>query len=89
MKACVLTDWKKLEMLEVPTPVPGEDEVLVEVLFGGVCGSDVTVFNGHHLTATVPRILCHEILGRVSAINSSKQLTYKVGDKVVVFPLIY
>ncbi len=89
MKACVLTDWKKLEMMEVPTPEPGEEEVLVEVLYGGVCGSDVTVFNHHHLTATIPRILCHEIMGRVARINSSRELPYKVGDRVVVFPLIY
>ena len=89
MKACVLTDWKKIELKDVPVPEPEEDEVLVEVLYGGVCGSDVTVFNHHHLTATIPRILCHEILGRVSRINSDKKLPYAVGDKVVVFPLIY
>ncbi len=89
MKACVLTDWKKLEMMNVPDPELQEDEVLVEVLFGGVCGSDVTVFNHHHLTATIPRILCHEIMGRVTKINSSKELPYTVGDKVVVFPLVY
>lgn len=89
MKACVLTDWKRLELKDVPDPQLGEDEVLVEVLYGGVCGSDVTVFNHHHLTATIPRILCHEILGRVARINSARKLPYAVGDKVVVFPLIY
>lgn len=89
MKACVLTDWKKVELKDVPVPELEEDEVLVEVLYGGVCGSDVTVFNHHHLTATIPRILCHEILGRVSRINSVKKLPYAVGDRVVVFPLIY
>ena len=89
MKACVLTDWKKLELTDVPTPEPEKDEVLVEIVYGGVCGSDVTVFNHHHPTATIPRILCHEILGRVSRINSSRKLPYKEGDKVVIFPLIY
>ena len=89
MKACVLTDWKKLELKDVPVPELEEDEVLVEVIYGGVCGSDVTVFNHHHLTATIPRILCHEILGRVARINSSRKLSYSIGDKVAVFPLIY
>lgn len=89
MKACVLSDWKTLEIKEVPEPVLQEDEVLVEVIYGGVCGSDVTVFNHKHLTATVPRILCHEILGRVKQINTSKPVPYKVGDKVCVFPLSY
>lgn len=89
MKACVLTDWQKLEIKEIPAPVPEKDEVLVDVVYGGVCGSDVTVTNHNHLTATVPRILCHEILGRVKEINSEKDLPYKVGDKVCVFPLRY
>ena len=89
MKACVLTEWEKLEMLEVPEPELKEDEVLVEMLYGGVCGSDVTVFRHHHLTATIPRILCHEMMGRVCKINSTKKLPYAVGDRVVVFPLIY
>jgi threonine dehydrogenase-like Zn-dependent dehydrogenase len=89
MKACVLTDWKRLELKDIPVPALQEDEVLVEVLYGGVCGSDVTVFNHHHLTATIPRILCHEIFGRVSRINSTRKLPYREGDKVVVFPLIY
>lgn len=89
MKACVLTDWERLELKDVPVPELEEDEVLVEVLYAGVCGSDVTVFQHHHLTATIPRILCHEIYGRVSRINSSRKLPYAVGDRVAVFPLIY
>ncbi|MCD8196768.1 MAG: alcohol dehydrogenase catalytic domain-containing protein [Lachnospiraceae bacterium] len=88
MKACVLTDWKRLEIKELPLPLLNDDEVLVEVLYGGICGSDVTVMNHNHLTATVPRILCHEILGVVKEIRSEKSLPYKVGDKVCVFPLI-
>ena len=72
MKACILTDWEKLEIRELPMPVPGEGQVLVELLYGGVCGSDVTVSRHKHLTATVPRILCHEMLGRVKEIHSAK-----------------
>ena len=88
MKACVLTDWKQLEIKELPMPVLDEDQILVEVMYGGICGSDITVLNHRHLTATVPRILCHEILGRVKEIKSSKPVPYQVGDKVCVFPLV-
>lgn len=87
MKACVLTDWEKLELKELPIPELSNGEVLVEVLYGGVCGSDVTVFHHRHPTATVPRILCHEILGRVAKINTDAPVPYKVGDKVCVFLL--
>lgn len=89
MKACVLTDWKKLETKELPVPELEEGQVLVEVMYGGICGSDITVMNHRHLTATVPRILCHEILGRVKEIKSETPVPYKVGDKVCVFPLVY
>ena len=63
MRANVLTDWETLHMMDVPKPVPGEGKVLIRVLYAGVCGSDITVFHHRHLTATVPRIMCHEILG--------------------------
>lgn len=88
MKANVLTDWEHLEVKDVPVPELSNDEVLIKVLYAGICGSDVTVFHHRHLTATVPRVMCHEILGVVEKINSSRKLSYKVGDRVVVHPLI-
>lgn len=87
MRANVLTDWERLEMREVPRPVPAEGEVLIRVLLGGVCGSDITVYHHRHLTATVPRIMCHEILGVVEEINAGGPVGFGVGDRVVVHPL--
>lgn len=87
MRANVLVDWEHLEMKEVPKPVPAPGEVLIKVLYAGVCGSDVTVYHHRHLTATVPRIMCHEILGIVEEINASGTYPYQVGDRVVVHPL--
>ena len=87
MKANVLTDWEKLEMQEVPKPELKPDEARIRVLYGGVCGSDVTVFHHRHMTATVPRIMCHEILGVVEEIRSEKPLPYQAGDRVVIHPL--
>jgi len=87
MKANVLTEWNKLEFKDVEKPTPKAGEVLVKVIYGGVCGSDVHISKHHHATATIPRILCHEILGRVEEINSNESLPYQVGDRVVIFPL--
>ncbi len=89
MKACVLTDWKTLQMMDVPKPVPKEGEVVIHVKYAGVCGSDVNVFNHNHPTATVPRIMCHEILGTIDEINAAGPLDYKVGTRVVVCPLTW
>lgn len=87
MRANVLTDWEKLEMKELPKPEVEPGRVRIRVKLAGICGSDVTVYHHRHLTATVPRIMCHEILGIVDEINSDEALPYKVGDRVVVHPL--
>ena len=87
MKANVLTDWEHLEYKDVPKPVPAKGRVLIRVLYGGVCGSDITVYHHRHLTATVPRIMCHEVLGIGEEINTDEPVCYEVGDRVVVHPL--
>lgn len=89
MKACVLTDWKTLEIKDVPKPVLKPEQVLLKVKYAGVCGSDVNVFNHNHPTATVPRIMCHEIFGTVEEIRSEKPPPYGLGSRVVVCPLTW
>ena len=88
MKANILTDWERLELKDVPKPIPEKNEVLIRVTYAGICGSDSTVFHHRHMTATVPGIMGHEILGVVEEINSDMLLNYKVGDRVVVHPLL-
>ena len=87
MKACVLSQWEHLEMQEQPLPVPGNGQARVRMLYAGVCGSDITVYLHHHLTASIPRILCHEMLGVIEEICSDQPTAFHVGDRVIVFPL--
>ena len=87
MRANVLTDWGKLEPREMPTPAPRKGQALVEVVYAGICGSDVTVHDHRHPTATAPRVMCHEILGIVREINCGDPLPYRTGSRVAVFPL--
>lgn len=89
MRANVLTDWNKLEMLDVPTPVPQKGQILVKMIYAGICGSDVTVSRHKHPTATIPRIMCHELFGSVAEIAEGTETTLKVGDRVVVHPLTW
>ena len=65
MKAAVLKNWLDLELCDIPMPVPNENEALIKVRLAGVCGSDITVYRGKHMTATVPTVLSHEILGEI------------------------
>ena len=54
MKAAVLKNWFDLELTDIPVPVPNDREALIKIRYGGVCGSDMTVYRGKHMTATVP-----------------------------------
>ncbi len=84
MKAVVLYDRKDgcVELRDVPRPQIKEDEVLVQVSFVGVCGSDIHIYH-NEVTYQVlpPLILGHEFSGVV--IEKGKRVTtVDLGDKV-------
>ncbi|KFN93727.1 galactitol-1-phosphate 5-dehydrogenase [Tetragenococcus muriaticus PMC-11-5] len=62
-------DNMTLETLEVP--VPKEDEILIEVAFTGICGSDIHTFKGEYKNPTTPVVLGHEFSGRVAQVGSA------------------
>lgn len=73
--------------VDMPTPVPVDDQVLVKVYYCGVCGTDIDLFSGNSGfvqsgQATYPIRLGHEWSGVVAAVGP--QVTaLKVGDRVV------
>ena len=84
MKKLVLTGIEKLELVEEPIPVPGEEEAVVRVVYAGICGSDMHIIRGQHPTARPPFVMGHEACGVVTAINSRRRTDIKVGDKVAM-----
>ena len=88
MKAAVLKNWLDLELCDIPVPVPGENEALIKVKRAGVCGSDITVYRGKHMTATVPTVLCHEILGTIESLPEGYDGKFKLGQRVLMNPII-
>ena len=84
MKAAVLEEAKKLQVKDIPEPVPDLDEILVKVACCGVCGTDVKLYEGKY-TANVPVVLGHEFAGEVIKIGSAVK-NIKVGDKIVSDP---
>lgn len=58
-----------VEFREVPRPVPGPGEALIEITAAGVCGTDVHIFEwsgGYDFMASLlPLTLGHEFAGRV------------------------
>jgi L-iditol 2-dehydrogenase len=74
MKAAVLYGPKDLRFETVDTPVPAEDEVLIQVLANGLCGSDIHFYDEGRLgpfRVTTPYIPGHESVGRVVVSNRS------------------
>ena len=87
MKAAVWTDIHKIEIREVPTPVPGKGEVLVKVKAAGVCATDAHIISGSFAHATPPCILGHEICGEVAVLGEGVE-DAKVGDRVIINTII-
>jgi L-iditol 2-dehydrogenase len=84
MRLAVLTGPEKFEVRDVPAPVPGRGEVLLDVAVCGVCASELEPWTGHG-ESEHPRFLGHEVSGTVAALgegvaDGATGLT--VGDRV-------
>lgn len=68
-------------MVDLPAPEITDDEVLVKVLFAGVCGTDLHILDNEY-SANFPVVLGHEFSGTVA--RKGKNVTrFDVGDRVV------
>jgi threonine dehydrogenase-like Zn-dependent dehydrogenase len=68
-RAAVLVEPHKVETWDVPIVDPGPGEVLVSVVVGGVCGSDVHIKTGDAGVMPFPIILGHEGVGRIEKLG--------------------
>jgi len=76
MKAAVMKGIRKVEIENLPVPVPKEDEVLVRIKSVGVCGSDIHYFIEGRIGDYIvepPFILGHECSGEVVEIGCWSQ----------------
>src|SRR5919197_2366124 len=71
MRALLVSEPGTYAVQEVPDPVPGPGEVLVEVAAAGICGSDLELLDGRRPAAYVryPVIPGHEWAGRVAGLG--------------------
>ena len=83
MKAAVYEGIDTMNVKEIPTPAPGENEVLVKVKACAVCGSDIRIFHSGNARVKPPQTLGHEISGVVTEAgrNAAK---FKPGDRVAI-----
>jgi len=63
MKALVYTGTMKTEFRDEAEPQPREGEIVVDLHFCGICGSDMHAWHGHDARRIPPLILGHEAVG--------------------------
>ena len=74
-----LAAGRPLEPLAIERREPGPDDVQIEVLFCGVCHSDIHQARDEWGGARFPMVPGHEIVGRVSQVGS-QVTSFAVGD---------
>lgn len=70
---------------QIPIPVPQKDEVLVQVVYASICGTDIGIYDWIPWAAShikPPIVIGHEVVGKVISINTKKKTHIKPGDLV-------
>ncbi|MGP5920802.1 zinc-dependent alcohol dehydrogenase [Brachybacterium alimentarium] len=69
MRALVLTDFHRLDVVDRPRPEPGPGEVLLRISATGICGSDVHGYTGDNGRRVPGQIMGHESSGTIAALG--------------------
>ena len=84
MKAAILKAPGVLELCDLPDPLCPKGGALLEIKACNVCGTDVKMREQGHRDLAYPRVLGHEMVGRIVEMDSDSTLAE--GDLVQVWP---
>jgi L-iditol 2-dehydrogenase len=83
MRAAVWRERGVIELAEVPEPTRRDDhDVVVGITYAGICGSDLHIVDGRLRAGRPPRVIGHEMVGRVLEVGAAVR-NLGVGDRVV------
>ncbi len=82
MRACLLIKPGKIQLAEIPVPLPGPGEVLVRIEAALTCGTDVKAFRRGHPMIPMPAVFGHEYAGVVAAVGDGVE-GFSVGLEVM------
>jgi len=88
MKALLLSAYKQLDIVDLPTPKPAEDELLIRIRACGICGSDVHGYDGSTGRRLPPIIMGHEAAGIIESVGSAVR-NFRAGDRVTFDSTVY
>jgi L-iditol 2-dehydrogenase len=81
MKALLLKEYKNLEIVDMPIPAFGADDLLIKVKACGICGSDIHGYDGSTGRRQPPIVMGHEAAGVVEAAGD-KVKGFQPGERV-------
>jgi L-iditol 2-dehydrogenase len=81
MKAMLLSEYKKLDIVDMPKPEVGPEDLLVQVKACGICGSDIHGYDGSTGRRIPPLVMGHEAAGVVAAVGNQVR-GFAEGDRV-------
>ena len=72
-----------VELVDVPRPTPGPGQIIVEVVYAGICGSDLHIQDGDiQLNLRPPVVMGHEFSGTIAEIGEGVE-GLQIGQPVV------
>jgi threonine dehydrogenase-like Zn-dependent dehydrogenase len=86
MKAFAIKEKMNISAIEITEPTVNPADVLIEIHYIGLCGSDLNSFRGLMPLVTLPRIPGHELSGKVIGKGINVPSSIKIGDNVTVSP---
>ena len=81
MKAAVLTDYRRIEIKDIPEPRIGPHEIEFKVMACGLCPNDYRLYTGAATWKKPPTVLGHEPAGEVVKVGAEVE-RFKPGDMV-------
>ena len=87
MKAALFDRVEHFTVIGKDVPEIKGNEVLIQVINAGICGSDIHAYLGKHPFRHPPSILGHEIIGSIVEIGDNVT-SFEIGEMVTIEPQI-
>ena len=89
MSALVYEAPLQMNMRQVPIPVIQPDEALIRVAYSGICGSELSGYEGKNSLRKPPLIMGHEFSGYIEALGGAvERPELQVGGAITANPLV-
>jgi len=87
MRAVAIASDRTLQVVDIDRPVPGTGEVLLDVSFCGVCGSDLHMLQMPAELIPAGHVFGHEFTGVIAGLGADAG-QWDIGERVAVLPML-